>query len=109
MLVVPLTVLSGRHANVLIFNPFRNEVERFEPHGPETGHTSFNDVKINAKLKHFVEEIDPTLQYISPYLLCPRYQNGYQYYEVCITLIIVNIMFHNLKKYKFNVYKYIFS
>jgi len=81
MLVVPLTVLSGRHANVLIFNPFRNEVERFEPHGPETGHTSFNDAKINAKLKHFVEEIDPTLQYISPYLLCPRYQNGYQYYE----------------------------
>ena len=81
MLVVPLTVMSGQHANVLIFNPFRNEVERFEPHGHETGPVRFDDVKINAKLKKLVEEIDPTLKYISPYLLCPRYKNGFQAYE----------------------------
>lgn len=81
MLVVPLTVLSGHHANVLIFNPFRNEVERFEPHGPETGHKRSNDIKINAKLEQFVKEVDPTLEYIPPYLICPRYRMGFQSYE----------------------------
>lgn len=81
MLVVPLTILSGSHANVLIFNPFRNEVERFEPHGSETGHKSFDNTKVNAKIKQFVEEIDSTLKYISPSLLCPRLQQGYQFYE----------------------------
>ena len=81
MLVVPLTVLAGRHANVLIFNPFRNEVERFEPHGSETGRASFDNTKINAKLKEFVREIDPKLHFISPDLLCPNNYRGYQIYE----------------------------
>jgi hypothetical protein len=81
MLVVPFNILSGKHANVLMFNPFRNEVERFEPHGHFTLSERFDDDKINAKVEKFVEEIDSTLKYISPYLLCPKDQKGYQYYE----------------------------
>lgn len=81
MLVIPLSVLSGRHSNVLIFNPFRNEVERFEPHGGTTGHKSFDDTAINNKLKKFVHEIDSTLKYISPDILCPNGHKGYQRYE----------------------------
>jgi hypothetical protein len=81
MLVVPLTVLSGSHSNILIFNPFRNEVERFEPHGPETLNKRFDNAKINTRIKEFIKEIDATLDYISPSLLCPRLQMGFQFYE----------------------------
>jgi hypothetical protein len=80
LLVVPLAIMSGKHANVLIFNPHRNEVERFEPHGSSSGHRVDNE-KINLKIKEFVEEVDSTLKYISPVLLCPRGYMGYQWYE----------------------------
>jgi len=81
MLVVPLNIMGGRHANVLIFNPFRNEVERFEPHGKQTGSYSFDDKRVNMEIEKFVNKIDSGLKFISPNLLCPRNYSGYQHYE----------------------------
>lgn len=81
MLVVPFTVDSGRHANMIIFNIFRNEVERFEPHGSKTMIDGFNDSKINKDLANLVKQLNLDLKFIPSHKTCPVGYNAYQYYD----------------------------
>lgn len=81
MLVVPFNVDDDRHANIIIFNPFRNEVERFEPHGSETHIHGFNNTKINRDLDTFVKKLEIGLKFIPSHKTCPIGYKAYQQFD----------------------------
>ena len=81
MLVVPFNVDDDRHANIIIFNPFRNEVERFEPHGSETHIHGFNNTKINKDLDTFVKKLEIGLKFIPSHKTCPIGYKAYQQFD----------------------------
>ena len=64
------------HANVLIFDKNRREVERFEPHGHKS---EMNSEGLNVFIKAELRRLVPTFEYFSPRTICPRYnlqENG---------------------------------
>lgn len=72
------TIRSGGHANMLIYNRSRREIERFEPHGfSSTEGTS----QLDAKLKEYFENpqfkkyID---RYLTPKDICPTMPKLFQ-------------------------------
>jgi len=77
------------HVNILIYRPFKRIVERYEPHGQETGwgSTGYDEYKFNFKLKQLFEERvsnvlgEYTPVYKTPYELCPMHPNGFQAIE----------------------------
>ena len=52
---IPLSLRpqASAHANMLIINPKMKWVERYEPHGSETGARGYDNKKINASLETF--------------------------------------------------------
>jgi hypothetical protein len=74
------------HVNVIIYRPFKRIVERYEPHGQQTGwdSTNYDEYKVNFKLKQLFEETvsgvlgDYTPVYKTPYEICPIQPNGFQ-------------------------------
>ena len=81
MLVVPFNVDDDRHANIIIFNPFRNEVERFEPHGSDTMIHGFNNTKINKDLDTFINKLKLDLKFIPSHKTCPIGYKAYQQFD----------------------------
>jgi hypothetical protein len=84
LLIIPLT-LNHSHANIVIFNPFRKEVERFEPHGKKTGSRNINSEKIDESLVKMVKNIKnktkvDELNFISP-MIIHNEEEGFQHYE----------------------------
>lgn len=76
----------GRHANLLIFNPMRQEIERFEPHGSATGIADFDNEKLNKSIEKqlvnkFNKESGLNLKYIPADKTCPSGYKGFQSYE----------------------------
>jgi len=75
--------VKDAHVNILIYRPFKKTIERFEPHGQETGIENINDYALNSKLKRlFEEELSPALReytpkYKTPYEICPNIR-GFQ-------------------------------
>jgi hypothetical protein len=86
LLIVPLFIklasMSSGHENMLIFNTVRNEVERFEPHGDDTGVEGVNNVEINASIKSFVDslELPGKPKYVPQNEVCPT-ARGWQSFE----------------------------
>jgi len=87
MLVLYLSV-NDRHANIMIFNYHRNEVERFEPHGKRTGIRGVDSDRIDSSIKkRLVDEVNKKLpvneklSYIPATKVCPTGFGNYQHYE----------------------------
>ena len=79
MLVLPLKTIGKpiRHANMLIFNPHRMEIERFEPYGgrsPCKGLSSSNidDIIKNKLMKPINKDRENKYKYIKPEQICIR-------------------------------------
>jgi len=88
MLVLYLLVDGGGHANIIIFNYHRNEVERFEPHGSETRLKGVDSKKVDMSIKkRLVDEVNKKLPvnekllYIPATNVCPTGFKNYQHYE----------------------------
>ena len=76
---------SGSHANLLIYRPLQNEVERFEPHGQYFTYYGYEvNNKLNSQLKNLFEnELNKyigNVKYIPPNEICPNIK-GFQYLE----------------------------
>lgn len=77
---------SGAHVNLLIYRPFKKIVERYEPHGQETGWGGnvYSDYDLNKQLKELFEQrVQPTMREYTPvfktaYEICPMNKNGFQ-------------------------------
>ena len=81
LMVMPITIYEKKHANMVIFNPFRNEVERFEPHGTNTKIDGFNDSQVNEQLEKFVEKLNINAKYVPSHKTCPIGYRAYQEYD----------------------------
>jgi hypothetical protein len=83
ILIVPLgfQIGGGGHRNMLIFNPYRNTVERFEPHGT---YFSKEQEAVDKVLKKFFR--NSGLTYLPPSPACPiglqGAENMYANYEL---------------------------
>ena len=77
---------KGAHVNLLIYRPFKKIVERYEPHGQETGWGSneYSEYDLNKQLKQLFEQtIAPVMKeytpvYRTPLEICPLNRNGFQ-------------------------------
>jgi hypothetical protein len=81
LFALPFIIAKGRHANMIIFNPYRNEAERFEPHGANTRIDGFNHTSITNQLRKFVKLIDPMLTFIPSHKTCPIGFKAYQQFD----------------------------
>jgi hypothetical protein len=76
---------KGAHVNLLIYRPFKKVVERYEPHGQETGWGGnvYSEYDLNKQLKELFEQrVQPIMKeytpvYRTPYEICPN-KNGFQ-------------------------------
>ena len=87
---VLLTILLNAnelHVNVLIYRPFQNSVERYDPHGRQLFYPHADESKMNLALaKLFEVEFRPMLQeftptYYPPFSVCPENAEGFQAIE----------------------------
>lgn len=92
LLVISLVIFTSKdssHANLIIFNPYRNEVERFEPHGHKTMAHDFDSNNIDKTLQQLVDKLNNDLKlkltYIPPHKVCPMI--GFQKLEASSTPI----------------------
>lgn len=86
LIAIPLGIRFGKektgHANMLIFRPYENTIERFEPHGYMYGTDYTTDININDTLKEMFEvKMKPYLKkytpkYIPPNNICPLQGNS---------------------------------
>jgi hypothetical protein len=89
---------KGAHVNLLIYRPFKKIVERYEPHGQETGwgDNVYSEFDLNKQLKELFEQrVQPVMKeytpvYRTPYEICPMNKNGFQGIE--------NMLPHNTKE-----------
>jgi hypothetical protein len=88
---------KGAHVNLIIYRPFKKIVERYEPHGQETGwgDNIYSEFDLNKQLKELFEQrVQPIMKeytpvYRTPYEICPN-KNGFQGIE--------NLLPHNKKE-----------
>ena len=88
ILAIPFEVVGG-HANMILLNPMRKELERYEPHGNRTLYslgTMDLSVKGDKMLKKFTSNINKNIKdkklkltFIKPSEICPL--RGWQTYE----------------------------
>ena len=81
LFALPFIIANGKHANMIIFNPYRNEAERFEPHGHNSVIDGFNHAKITNELHKFVALIDPKLKFIPSHKTCPVGFKAFQRFD----------------------------
>lgn len=83
LLCIPLVLHfpEGTHMNMIILNPFRNELERFEPHGSDTLLDGFTSTPLHRDLRSFAYDIDLMLQFVPSHKICPIGFKGYQAYD----------------------------
>lgn len=83
LLCIPLIIYfaKGAHMNMIIINPFRNEMERFEPHGSDTLIDGFTSTPLHRDLRLFAINIDSNLQFVPSHKVCPVGFKGYQAYD----------------------------
>ena len=97
IMVVMLTLSTDdfAHANMLIFNTERNELERFEPHGVATqtedkDKENLDSEKINTEIinkivkpmNKILKKVDmKELTFVPPNEVCPKGYNGFQEWE----------------------------
>ena len=81
IMIMPITIYNKQHANVIMFNPFRNEVERFEPHGTNTQIDGFNDSQVNEQLQKFIEKLNIDAKFVPSHKTCPIGYKAYQEYD----------------------------
>ena len=91
LLIIPLIIKAKSsdtisHFNAIIFNPYRKEVERFEPHGDKTywnmdlKKIERHNMLLNRDLRKFLKDVAPDLNFIPSHKVCP-YVSGFQYYN----------------------------
>ena len=61
VLVLPYTIKtkSSYHANILLFNYHLNTLERYEPHGSQTGSSASNIEKIDDNMVKWIQKLNP--------------------------------------------------
>jgi hypothetical protein len=77
---------QGAHVNILIYRPFKKIIERYEPHGQETGwgNAVYSEYDLNKQLKELFElRVQPVMKeytpvFRTPYEVCPMNKNGFQ-------------------------------
>ena len=77
---------KSAHVNLIIYRPFKKVVERYEPHGQETGwgDSVYSEFDLNKQLKELFEQrVQPIMKeytpvYRTPYEVCPMSKNGFQ-------------------------------
>jgi hypothetical protein len=89
LIVIPLSLrfADGGHANLLIYRPFQQTIERYEPHGAKfSGRAKTTDRVVNEALKEMFEvKLKPILKeytpkFISQDQICPN-PKGFQAFE----------------------------
>jgi len=78
--------IKGAHVNLLIYRPFKKVVERYEPHGQETGwgDSVYSEYDLNKQLKELFEQrVQPIMKeytpvFRTPFEVCPAHKNGFQ-------------------------------
>lgn len=81
MVLIPLTYRGAGwgHANMLIYNPFLETIEHYEPHGAR-----FRSYKVivnfQEKVRISLEDLFVNIKYMPPHSVCPKY--SLQHYEV---------------------------
>ena len=73
--IVPLGIemVSGSHANYLIYDKVVKEVERFEPHGGTTPiGFNYNSQYLDEILIDYFKSIDPEIKYVNPGEYIPK-------------------------------------
>jgi len=87
ILVIPFVIGTGnsRHANMIIINYHRNEIERFEPHGQKTGSRHIDSEKIDKDIdKKLVQALNKNhktnFKFVSAVDICPT-EKSFQAYE----------------------------
>lgn len=74
-IIVPLGIemVSGSHANYLIYDKEIKEIERFEPHGGTTPiGFNYNSQYLDEILVDYFKSIDPDIKYINPREYIPK-------------------------------------
>lgn len=81
--IIPLGIemRQGNHANYLLYDKNKNEIERFEPHGssPPSG-LNYNASLLDDILEVRFKEINPSIKYIRPKSYLPKI--GFQLLDV---------------------------
>tara|TARA_R110002167_G_scaffold198187_4_gene401237 strand:- start:2436 stop:3569 length:1134 start_codon:yes stop_codon:yes gene_type:complete len=90
-LVIPLSIFvkdGGGHANLLLFNHIRKELEHFEPHGSKASHLDDIVNKVLEKLdENILEKVnknlpnDEKLKYVKREEICPVGFKSFQSHE----------------------------
>jgi hypothetical protein len=73
-IMVYMTTKKSAHVNLLIYRPFKKIVERYEPHGRETGWRTkeYSEFDLNKQLKELFEEtVHPVLREYTPVFKTP--------------------------------------
>lgn len=81
-IIIPLGIEleEGSHANYLIFDKKTYEMERFEPYGSSSPYKfNYNSKLLDNVLTFKFNEIDTSIQYISPDKYLPKI--GFQYFD----------------------------
>ena len=74
-IIIPIGIelISGAHANYLIFDKHVKEMERFEPHGGATPNGfNYNSHFLDDILSDYFKSIDKDIQYIRPHEYIPK-------------------------------------
>jgi hypothetical protein len=74
-IIIPVGILlvKGGHANYLLYDKTKKELERFEPHGSSTPYGfNYEPELLNNQLKLLMNSIDESIVYISPSEYLPK-------------------------------------
>lgn len=81
-IIIPIGIHMerGNHANVLLYDKTKNEIERFEPNGSNPPYQfNYNDRMLDYLLKSKLEGLIPDIKYFAPSDYLPKI--GFQYLD----------------------------
>jgi len=81
-IIIPIGIelKNGSHANYLIYNIKKKEVERFEPYGSQSPYKfDYNPKLLDDILEKKFKEIDPSITYFAPKDFMPKV--GFQFFD----------------------------
>ncbi|MBA42900.1 MAG: hypothetical protein CMF62_02685 [Magnetococcales bacterium] len=82
-IIIPLGIelRKGSHANYLIYDKKKNEIERFEPHGSSKPYKfDYDPITLDLVLKQKFEELDENIRYVPPKEFLPKI--GFQMFDI---------------------------
>ena len=74
-IIIPIGIehYNGNHANYIIYDIKKNEVERFEPNGSHNPYKlNYNPILLDNLLEKKFKDINPKIKYIRPEEYLPK-------------------------------------